>query len=654
MSNADYSILFTPLRIGGLTAKNRIMSAPMGAYVDNDGYLTRENSAEYEIRAKGGAAIVNLGETVVCGETGQAHMPMIRMDNTETASSLVPVTEAIHRHGALAGIELLHAGNRANPKYITGDKIYGPCAMERGMYGVPVHELSVGMLEFIAEKFGEAAKLAKFAGVDICMIHGGHGWLLSQFLSPLDNHRTDEFGGSFENRARFPLMVIDSVRKHCGRNYALDFRISGSELADGGVTIDESVALAKLIEDRVDILNVSAGTFHFVKTSLHMFPPALIPSGENVKYAHAIKQAVRIPVGTLGGLGEPELMKEIISSGKADLITLGRPMLADPFLPMKLREGRADEVMRCLRCTECTSSGFVPYVPFALRQLRCAVNPWTGHELDFFTRDDRPASAKKVLVIGGGPAGLQAALSAAEQGHDVTLCEKSPRLGGALLCAEHLPFKKNLIDFVRTMEVRLRNRGVAVKLNTEVTPESAGNMSLDVVIVALGARPFVPPIPGIDSPNVVLAVDVHKSKLDGERVAVIGGGLIGCEEAYHLSTAGKDVTILEMLDDLALGAPFQYRLCMLDYIEKSGVKSELNVNVTRITDRGVGFIAADGASRFIEADHVIVASGLRPLREEAETFRAVAPTCSIVGDCSSSRRIIDAVREGHFAGYYIP
>ena len=649
----DYSALFKPLKIGNIVAKNRIMAAPMGANTDMNGHLTRENSAAYELRAKGGAAIVNLGETVVCSETGQAHMPMIRMDDMETLSSLLPVVEAIHRHGSLAGIEILHAGNRSNPKYITGDKIYGPSPMERGMYGAPVHELTEETIEAIAEKFGRAAALAKYAGIDICMVHGGHGWLISQFLSPLDNHRSDRFGGSFENRARFALMVLDSVRRHCGRDYAIDFRLSGSELAEGGVTIEESVALAKLIEDRVDILNVSAGTFRVLKTSLHMFPPAFIPSGENVKFAAAIKKAVKIPVSALGGLGEPELMEEIISSGRADMITLGRPLLADPFLPVKLQSGRTDEAMRCLRCTECTSVGFVPHVPFALHQLRCSINPWTGHELDYFTRNDKPESPRKVLVIGGGPGGLQAAVSAAEQGHSVTLCEKSKRLGGALLSAEHLPFKKNLIEFVSTMEVRMKKLGVTVKLGVEVTADSARAMSPDVVIAVVGAEPVVPAIPGADGPNVVLATDLHKNEPTGERLVVLGGGLVGCEEAYHLRTKGRDVTIMEMLDDLAKDAPFQYRLCMLDLMEKIGVKSRISAKVTKITAAGVEFVDAHGEPRFLEADCVIIAAGLRPKNDEAEKFRSVAPVFRLAGDCVSSRRIGDAVREGHFAGYYI-
>ena len=313
-------------------------------------------------------------------------------------------------------------------------------------------------IDYIVNCFANAAEMAWLGGVEMVMIHGGHGWLLHEFLSPLNNHRTDKFGGSLENRARISLMVVDAIRRRCPE-LLIEFRLSGSELVEGGLTIDDQVEFAKLLDGKVDLIHVTAGTFHYPETNQHMVPSMFHPFGVNVEFAAAIKKAVKTPVAVVGGLDEPELMEQVLAEGKADIIAVGRSIIADAQMPDKLRGGRADDVTPCIRCNHCISESFVPYVKYSSRLTRCSVNPVAGRE--YTEKDVCPALIpKKVLVIGGGPAGMEAAITLADRGHQVILAEKSGRLGGAIRFAGHVSFKSKLDQLMQVLIRRVERRKI--------------------------------------------------------------------------------------------------------------------------------------------------------------------------------------------------
>ena len=647
--------LFSPLRLGGLTARNRIESAPVSmGDLTPEGYLTRENVAAYEVKARGGAAIVTIGESKVHTKTGKAHGRMVPLDDDEVLPSLINTTDAIKRHGALASIELIHPGRRANPRYYDGP-IYGPSA-GMGPLGVPVTELDEEHIEEIVEAFGDAAEMAKLGGVDLCMVHAGHGWLLHQFLSPLNNQRTDRFGGSLENRARFALLVLENIKRKCGADFPVEFRISGSELTPGGFDLDDMVAFAGMLDGKLDLLNVSDGTFHVPSTNTTMVPSMFLPHGCNAYLAAAIKKGVRhTKVAALGGIGDPAMMEEILASGGADMIAVGRALIADPDLPRKARSGRADDITPCQRCIVCMSGSFVPYVKYATRVGVCTVNPTIGKESELFV--SVPSKEKKrVLVAGGGPGGMQAAITAADRGHEVILCEKGPSLGGAIRYAEHVSFKQDLKTFRDVLARRVARRAIDVRLNTEVTPELARELAPDVLIVALGAEPVIPPIPGVDGPHVVPAVGMHEAAARiGHRVVVVGGGLVGCEEALELARRGHRVTVLEMRQDLAIDAAYLHRDALLLELAKHPDEVTLltRIRCDEITPQGVRARDEAGQERFFEADTVLVAAGMKPLRDQADALRPCAPDVLVIGDCRKPRRVLEAVRGGYDAGMHL-
>ena len=402
-----YPNLFSTIELGPYTVKNRIEAAPIAVSdLTPDGYLTNEHAAFYGARAKGGAAIVTIGESLVDSKRGKVHGKMIPLDDSELMSSLVKTIRAIKRYGALASIELIHAGCRANQSFLPpGYRPCGPSSCQNFWDNkVQVIEMDEALIEEVAELFGRGAHMAQCAGADMCMLHGGHGWLLGQFLSPLNNKRRDRFGGNIENRVRFSLMVIDKIRQKCGKDFPIEFRMSGSELIDGGLTIEDSVDIAKILDGKVDLFHVSVASFHVWDTALRMFPSMFYPHGCNVEFAEKIKSVVKTPVVTVGGISNPAQMEEIIASGKADIISLGRALLADPDLPNKAKTGEDDDITHCLRCNNCISSLYVSEVEYFKRVLPCSVNPVLGQEY-LFNKIPPADERKKVLVIGGGPAG---------------------------------------------------------------------------------------------------------------------------------------------------------------------------------------------------------------------------------------------------------
>lgn len=634
----NYPTLFSPLKIGTVTAKNRIMSPPMSpTELSHLEGLSKDNISFFEQIAKGGAAIVTIGESIIPTKNGKTHTQQLMLGEDKIMPSLVEVTDAIHSHNALASIEISHGGATADPAYNNGSLSWGPVGFV-DEYGDEILGMDEAMMNEVADSFAEAVQTVKTAGFDMAMIHAGHGWLLYQFLSPIYNTRTDNYGGSIENRARFPLMVLERIRQKVGRAFPLDMRISGDECDPGGIELEDVVKFVQLAEPYIDIVNVSAA--YPWSDSLRMCIPIFQPRGVNVYLAEAVKKGVSIPVSTVGGFVDPEHMEEILASGKADVIAVARGLFADPYLPKKAKAGKEKEIAKCIRCFVCNQTGY------STRARKCSINPLEGRQYDY--RSIPAVKAKKrVLVAGGGPGGLKAAETAAVRGHEVILCEKSDALGGALKFAAYVDFKYDLKNYADHLAYMAEKNGVDIRLNTAVTPELVAEIKPDVLIVAIGAESIIPPIPGIDGKNVVVATNLFDEGVEiGDRVAIIGGGLVGCEFALHLADQGKSVTIVEMLGDVAIDATNDHRRGMLPLLEE---KTEIltSTRVTAVTDKGIEAVTAEGEKITVEADTVLLSAGMRALSKEVDALRVSgAGDVIVIGDCKQPKKVMEAVRSG--------
>jgi 2,4-dienoyl-CoA reductase-like NADH-dependent reductase (Old Yellow Enzyme family)/thioredoxin reductase len=641
MSDFKYPHLFEPIKLGGTLFRNRLFASPTGYQdIKGDGALTEGAAAYYERKAMGGVASVATCEGIVDGELGKGGDYHICLDNPLTLHSLARVACAIKRHGAVASQELQHTGMYANRNLaVWGGKskgvAYGP--VEFDLDGRTVLPMTEEIIERTIGKFADAAAFAKQCGFGMVTVHAGHGWLLHQFLSPELNTRKDKWGGgSIENRARLAVAVCDAIRKKVGPNFPVEIRISGSECYKGGYDIDEGAAFARLLDGHVDLIHVSAGSHEVEEVFAVTHPSMFLPDGCNVKFAAEIKKHVTTPVATVGALGDPDLMEEIIASGQADVVEMARALICDPDLPLKIRTGRTDEIRKCMRCLACFSS------ELDNGQDYCAINPEAGRDLEMKYDIPKAAVSKKVLVAGGGIAGMQAALTCRGRGHDVILCEKSGRLGGTLRCEEKVPFKKKLDDYLNSQVRAIERAGVDLRLNTEVTKEFAEKIGADVIISALGARPVKPNIPGIGGKNVLAAEDayIHPEKA-GDTVVILGAGLVGLELALYLSMLGKKVTVVEMLDKISDGGNFLHVLGLKVELKRWNIELNLSTKAKEITDLGVHCESAAG-DRFFFADTVIYAVGQRPLQEEASALRYCAPEFYQIGDCVTPANIMNA------------
>ncbi|MCD8124295.1 MAG: NAD(P)/FAD-dependent oxidoreductase [Lachnospiraceae bacterium] len=640
-----YPNLCKPLLVGNVLFRNRMFSAPMGGTdITKDGCIGPASTAFYELRGKGGAGAVTVSECMVHPETDGSHAYHLDLTVAGSLASFTYTADAIRRHGAIPSLELSHSGQFAGT-YMTDKnkkatmRQYGVSASVRAD-GLQIHELTQELIDDIVRAYGEVAGNAKKAGFEMLMIHGGHGWLINQFLSPLFNKRTDKYGGSLENRTRFAKEVLTSVRAAVGPGFPLEFRMSGSEFVEGGYNLDEGVRIAKEMEPYVDILHVSAGTYQktFGKTHPSMFEE----HGRNVFLAEEIKKHVSVPVATLGGLNDPAQMEEILASGKADIIYMGRALLADPYLPRKVAEGRDADIKKCLRCFTCMAERATTSTR------RCTINPVIGRELD--GTEVTPASVKKkVLVVGAGPGGLEAALTAAQRGHQVVLCEKENEVGGILKSERALPFKYEMYQLGVTQEKLCRDAGVEIRLGVNVTKEYAENEHADAIIIAVGSEPLVPPIPGLNGDNVVI---VNNYYLEKERVAddvvVFGGGLAGCEAAIHLGQEGKRVHLVEMRDMLAPDANVRHRPLLLEQIDKY-VTVHTGYKGLRVTEEGIVCADKDGVEHLVPGKTVICALGQRARRNVAAELLDCAPYAIQIGDCIRAATITQAVYQGYHA-----
>lgn len=646
IGKVKYPNLFSPIRIGNIRMKNRIIGAPTSpSMITTEGHFTPEMIAYLEEKAQGGAAVVTYGEAIVHSATGKSHNKQLQLDSFGVKQGMAQAARAIHNAGAYANIQLSHGGKYGGLTSVGGDQnrcstAYGP-SHEMTPAG-EVFEMPGDMIFEIVESYGKSAKLCKDCGFDMVQVHAAHGWLFSQFLSPVMNQRTDEFGGSLENRARFLMMSLDAVRAAVGPHFPIEARISGDDLTETGLGMEDCVKVAEMIQDKVDLFNVSCGNHEDPDMFCRTHPSAFYKRGVNVYLAAEVKKHVNKPVACVGSLNDPAQMEEIIATGQADIVEIGRALLADPFLPKKALEGNEDDITPCLRCYECfgeTSKS---------ETVKCTVNPIMGQQLPAKYPGKAPERTKKILVVGGGPAGMEAAITAANRGHDVTIVEKAGKLGGNLYPAGAPYFKKDILEFCKVLIERVHRAGVKVELNTEADVAYVKSFAPDALFVAIGSNELVPPIKGMDLPNVVMAIDaeLHPEKL-GQRVAIMGGGLVGSEAAVSFAHEGKECSIIEMKDDVAEDVNSFYRGGLMVEVNKSA-ELFVNTKVMEILPNGVR-CERDGAEFVVEADSVVCALGFRAPYNQVDTLCDLVDESYVIGDCKNVGQIYHATNQAYYA-----
>lgn len=661
MENKTHLMMGQPIQIGQMTVKNRIVFPPMNTNLTSaEGYVTPELEEYYLRRAKGGAGMIILEAASVNGSTKNHPGQPVFYDRKHVAS-WANLVERLHRYDVKVSIELVHYGSEASipPRE-------SPSAVSKYRED-PGSVLGVERIREIQEEFAYSAWLAQKAGMDAVTLHATHGYLIAEFLSNAFNHRKDQYGGSFENRCRFLLETIDCCREKVGNRFPIMVRFSADEFLRGGRGIEESVELAKVLEAHgAAAIDISASQ---PSAYLMTTPPYCLPQGKGllVPYSAAIKQAVRIPVFTAIGIRDPEQIEDILSGGKADLVVLGRPQLADPDYVNKVLSGRADTIRHCLSCEYCLDTLDDD------RAIRCAVNPETGRELEF-TRIEKSACQKRVVIVGGGPAGMEAARVAKLRGHEVILLEKQRELGGTLNAAKIPPHKDMIGRLVKWYQQQLPVLGVDIRTGTEATEAMLTELRPDVVFLAAGAY-YIRQIAGSESEKVMDAVWAltHPEQV-GRRIVIVGGGASGAEVADYFSGSGtavnvigsdgvggdlvfrteincaangREIAVVEMLDSICSDLDVFCKEVVLTKLRENGVRLYSGCRVDEINASGVrAFRMEEQQEIFLPADTVILAGGLRS--KYAEKFTSAPCPVIRLGDSIRAGKIKDAI----YTAYY--
>lgn len=642
-----YPLLTSPLQIGSTVLKSRMTASPsqpdLGQGPEN--YPSSAVMTLMANRAKSGASIVTcsgmLPHREVMDET--EHFEHYDINVPGVQNYLSQLSEAIHLYGAKASM-VLGCGMLEGYDVVGG--IEGFSVEGDGSRGLIGKELTPDLMDKMANDYAEQAFLLKQCGFDMVFFHCAYrAYLPSRFLSALTNTRKDEFGGSIKNRAKFPLMICERIKQKCGKDFLIEASISAVE-PEGGNTLLDTIEFANMAEGLIDIIQVRGGEID--PSHVIPFSPDRTPF---LHHAEAIKKSgTKVKIATINGFHDPDEAEAALAEGKADLIAMARSWICDPEYGQKIYEGRPEDIVPCLRCNKChISSWNDPYIS------TCAVNPRWGFEDKLDALITPPGRSEKVAVIGGGPAGMEAAIIATQRGHKVTLFEKDHRLGGLINHSENVGFKWTLRDFRDYMVRQTVKSGCEIRLGTEATPEMIKAGGYDRVIVAIGGKQFKPDIPGIDGENVSFAVDsfYHPEKL-GERVVIIGGGEIGVEAGIHLARLGRKVTVIAAHDKLAEDAtPVHYRVMFRDVWEnQEGFGYVLNSRCNGIHDGYVTYKSEDGQEHRLDCDSVLVAAGMRPRTEETLPFYGTAGYTSVIGDCSKVANVQKAMRSAYITASF--
>ena len=638
----EYKHLFTPGKIGAMALKNRIVLPPMGTgFHDEGGYVSQRFIDYLEARAKGGVGLIIIEVTAPSVQCNVSNH-QLTLGNDSYIPGFKKLAEVVHAYGTKIAIQLQHSSwelKDGKPLQVGPSPLVVPARVMGVMAGAP-HGLTLDEIHERIQWFVSAAVRAKEAGLDGVEMHAAHQYLLASFLSPATNQRTDQYGGSVENRARILVEILKETRKLVGPDFPVWPRLNGQEFGfDGGLTLEETLQMVPMLEEAgSDALHVSAyGAYSMaIRAPICDIPGFLIP------LAAEVKKISKVPVIAVGRL-DTELGEEILEQGKADFISIGRRLIADPDLPNKVAAGRWNEIIPCINCMECIERPVTEG-----RGTACAVNAAMGRERAF--RIQPVAKPKTVMVVGGGPAGMQAASVAARRGHKVALYEKSSELGGQLAIAKLPPHKEELTNLISYMADQLTRSGVTIEYNTEVTPDMILEKKPDAVIIAAGAAPLMTDMPGVKQPQVLAAQDVLAGRQVGQNVVIIGGGMVGCETGHFLSEKGKHVIVVEMIKRVANDMAPMVRRRLLDGLREKQVMMMTNTTCLEIKEKGILVKTADGKQQEIPADSVIIAVGYQKNDTLFQSIKDKVPEASNIGDSANPQRIREAILAGYQAG----
>lgn len=635
-----YDKLFEPGYIGNLKIKNRLVFSPIATQftVGNPPVFAEKYYEYYKARARGGVGLIITGH--VKAEKNIDPYPFTFgypiLDSASQVKYFYEITEMVHRYGAKIAVELSPGTGRLADEVLKDKWPVGPS--ENGLLGNPeikTRELTKEEIAGLVEAYGKSAALAKQAGFDIIYVHFT-AYLGDQFLSSAWNRRTDEYGGSLENRMRFLEECIESVRNNAGRDMPLIVGLALDHGFPGGRELDETIQIAKRLKEiGIDTLHLRRGSYDNMNL---LIPTEYMNDGISVDYADRVRKEAGIQVISDGNIGDPEFANRLIEENKLDFVGLARPLLADPEWPNKARTGREEDIIPCVRCMQCINRVFFS------QYAACSVNPFLGREhLNPLPKTDKP---KNIMVIGGGMAGMVFADLAQERGHNVTLVEKTSELGGHLIEGAVMAHKKEVAAYCRYLVRRIKNSGVDVKLNTEGTKELVRKCRPDAVVIATGSEPVVPNVPGIDRPNVRIATEMLKNHEEtGQNVVIVGGGLVGCETGLYLAQKGKNVTIIDMLPEVAQDVIFMSKFSLLQALAEKGIKTEGGLELVEITDTGIIAKDKNGNRKEFACDTVVIAAGLKASDDLYDELKDEVSEIYEIGDCVKARKFIDASQE---------
>lgn len=622
-----FTSMFTPIDIGDVTVPNRFVVPPMGNnFANTDGTLSERSLEYYKARAKGGFGLITIESTVVYKEAkGGPRKPCLFSD--DTIESFRKVVSAIHEYGSKVNIQLQHAGPEGSSA-LTGFPLKAASAMPASSGREIPLAASTEEVYRIIECYGDAAARAQKAGVDMVEVHCAHGYFVSTFISERTNHRTDEFGGCFENRMRLPRLIIENIRKKTGGTLPVLCRINASDEVPGGQSVQDAAAVAAYLESEcgVDALNITRAVH------LHdefMWAPGVTHGGFNADLVTEIKRAVSVPVIAVGRFTEPQYAELLVRQGRADLIAFGRQSIADPELPLKAREGRLEELTPCIGCL----LGCVPNM-FAGKPVTCALNPLVGREAELVPAENR----KRVVVVGAGPAGLYASWALAVRGHEVTLLEKDREAGGSFRIASYPTGKGQISAAIRSMIVRAEKAGVEIRLGTEADKALLKSLKADSIVLATGSVPLLLPISGLEDCGYITAQELLEGQKNaGSKVLVCGGGMVGCEAAEYLAERGHEVSIIEMKPAIAQDVSPESRRYMLENFEKGNVRLYPGHKISCFYPDGVDSITQDGQTVSLKGyDSIVLAMGTRSHNPLEAVARECAPEVVVIGEALKS------------------